>query len=71
MDLREISWEVVIWINIFLNTDKRWAFVKTRMNCKILHNVGVFLSIGRNNGVLKEQRWSSQSHFTLGMCIGL
>jgi hypothetical protein len=56
MDLREIRWEVVIWINIFPNADKWWAFINTRMNCRILHNVGVFLSICRNNSVLKEHR---------------
>lgn len=58
MDLREISWEGIIWINVFPNTDKWWAFVNTRMNFRIPHNVGIYMSVYRNNGVLKQQRWS-------------
>lgn len=42
MDLREISWEGIIWIDVFPSTDTWWAFVNTRMNFRILHNVGFF-----------------------------
>lgn len=42
MDLREISWEDIVWINVFPGRDSWWAFVNTRMNLRIPHNVGSF-----------------------------
>ena len=35
MDLKEVIWEGVSWINVTQNSDKWWAVVSTVMNIRI------------------------------------
>jgi hypothetical protein len=35
MDLKEVSWEGVSWINVTQNSDKGWAVESTVMNIRI------------------------------------
>jgi hypothetical protein len=36
MNLREIDWEIVEWIQLAQDRDQRWAFVNTVMNLRVL-----------------------------------
>jgi hypothetical protein len=44
MDLREISWNGVDWIDIAQDRDKWRALVYTVLNCRVPLNAGKFLS---------------------------
>jgi hypothetical protein len=44
MDLREIGWGGVDWIELADDRDKWWALVNTVMNLRVPSNVGKFLS---------------------------
>jgi hypothetical protein len=44
MDLREIGWGDMDWINLPQDRDQRWAVVNTLMNLQLPQNVGKFLS---------------------------
>jgi hypothetical protein len=36
MDFKEMKWEVVDWIQLAQDWDKKWAFTNTAMDIKIL-----------------------------------
>jgi hypothetical protein len=44
MDLREIGWGGMGWIDLIQDRDQRRAFVKTVMNLRVSQNNGKFLS---------------------------
>jgi hypothetical protein len=44
MDLREIGWGVVDWINLSEDRDQWWALVNTVMYLRVPQNVSKFLS---------------------------
>jgi hypothetical protein len=45
MDLREIEWDGMDWIDLAQNRDKWRVFVNTVMNLRVPQNAGKFLSI--------------------------
>jgi hypothetical protein len=45
MDLREIGWGDMDWIDLTQGRDQWRAFVNTTMNLRVPKNVGKFLSI--------------------------
>jgi hypothetical protein len=44
MDLREIGWDAVVWIDMAHNRDQWKALVNTVLNLRVLYNAGKFLS---------------------------
>jgi hypothetical protein len=44
MDLREIGWDDMDWIDLAQNRDQWRALVNTVMNLRVLQNAGKFLS---------------------------
>jgi hypothetical protein len=44
MDLREIRWGGMNWINLAEDRDQWWALFNTLMNFQVPSNVGKFLS---------------------------
>jgi hypothetical protein len=44
IDLREIGWDGMDWINLAQNRDLWWAPVNMVMNLRVLSNVGKFMS---------------------------
>jgi hypothetical protein len=43
MDLREVEWGGMDWINLAQDKDQRKVFVNTDMNCRVPKNVGKIL----------------------------
>jgi len=46
MDLKEIRWKGVDWIDLVQYRDKWWAVVNTVMNPQVPYNAGNFLTEG-------------------------
>jgi hypothetical protein len=44
MDLREIGWDGMYWIDLIQDRDKRRAVVNTVMNLRVPQNPGKFLN---------------------------
>jgi hypothetical protein len=44
MDIKEMVWEVVNWINLAQNGEKWWALVNTVMNLQVPHKIRSSLS---------------------------
>jgi hypothetical protein len=44
MDLREVGWEGMDWIDLSHGRDTWWAVVNAVMNLRVLKNVGDLLS---------------------------
>jgi hypothetical protein len=44
MDLREIGWDGMEWIDLAQGRDQKRALVNTMMNLRVLQHVGKFLS---------------------------
>jgi hypothetical protein len=44
MDLREIGWDRMDWIDLAQDRDQWRALMNTVMNLRVLYNVGKFLS---------------------------
>jgi hypothetical protein len=44
MDLREVEWRGIYWIDLAWDRDQWMAFVNTVMNIQVLQNIGNFLS---------------------------
>lgn len=44
MDLREIVWQGMDWIDLILGRDKQWAFVNTMMSVRVKLNTVIFTS---------------------------
>jgi hypothetical protein len=44
MDLREIGWDGMYWIDLAQDRDQWWALVNTVMNLQVPENAGKFLN---------------------------
>jgi hypothetical protein len=44
MDLREIGWDDMVWLDLAQDRDQWRALVNTVMNLRVPYNVGIFLS---------------------------
>jgi hypothetical protein len=65
MDLREIGWGGLDWIDLSQDRDRRKALVNTVIIHRVLYNYGKFLSSCTNGGFSRRAQLHGVSHILL------